>query len=50
MEALVDGINGSADLAGDALLQQPIYNEVYSMLVSEYFDLLLLALNLWLYP
>ena len=36
---LLDGINGSAELAGDALLQQSIYNEVYSMLVSEYFDL-----------
>lgn len=36
---LVEGINGSADLAGDALLQQSLYNEVYSMLVSEYFNL-----------
>lgn len=36
---LVDGISGSTDLAGDALLQQSIYNEVHSMLVSEYFDL-----------
>ena len=35
---LLDGINGSADLI-DALLQQSIYNEVYCMVVSEYFNL-----------
>ena len=37
---LLDSLNGNgADLANDTLLQQSIYNEVYCMLVSEYFSL-----------
>ena len=36
---LIDDLKGSVDFADDGLLKQSVYNEVYSMLVSEYFNL-----------
>jgi len=43
---LLDNLNeNGADLANDALLQQSIFNEIYSLLVGEYFSFKLHTVN-----